>query len=96
MKIGITPDEPIHLRVRYNGEVVHDEKLVAGQKYDLEIKHPTCCGKAEAFFVEADGSEFAIGSTDYGACKGSNCAGCSSKKGGCGSPDGACRCQKGA
>ncbi len=68
MKIEITPNEPIHLRVRYNGEVVHDEKLVAHQTYKLDVQHPTSCGKAEAFFVEEDGSEFPIGSADYGAC----------------------------
>ncbi len=68
MKIEITPKEPLHLRVRYQGEVVFDQVLAAGQLYDLDIQHPKTCGTAEAFIVEDDGSEMLIGSADYGPC----------------------------
>jgi hypothetical protein len=31
--------------------------------------HPKTCGKAELFIVEDDGSEFPLGSADYGTCE---------------------------
>jgi hypothetical protein len=68
MKIEMTPKEKTHIRVRYNGEVVCDQVLEAGKPYVIEAEHPKTCGKAEAFFVEEDGSEFPIGSADYGPC----------------------------
>jgi hypothetical protein len=69
MKIEITPKEPMRIRVRYNGEVVYDQKLEAGRLAVIEAEHPKTCGKAEAFIVEEDGSEFPIGSADYGNCE---------------------------
>lgn len=68
MRIEVTPKEPMHMRVRYNGKVIWDETLTPG-KHDIEVEHPKTCGKAELFLVEDDDSEFPIGSAEYGECK---------------------------
>jgi hypothetical protein len=71
MKIEFTETEPTRLRVRYNGRIVFDEILQPGP-HNIEVKHPTTCGRAEAFLVEDDGStELSIGSVNYGPC---NCS----------------------
>jgi hypothetical protein len=67
MKIEVNPKEPMHIRVRYEGKVIHDEVLQPGP-HAIEVDHPKTCGKAELFLVEDDDSEFPIGSADYGPC----------------------------
>jgi len=67
MKIEVTPKEPMHIRVRYEGKVIYDEVLQPGP-HNIEVDHPKTCGKAELFLVEDDDSEFPIGSADYGPC----------------------------
>lgn len=68
MRIEMTPKEDTHVRIKYNGAVVLDQVLTAGTEYKIEAEHPKCCGVAELFFVEADGTEYGIGSTNYGQC----------------------------
>ena len=65
MRVIIDPKESLHLRVKYNGQVKFDQELQPGH-HDFEVEHPKCCGKAELFLVEDDGSEVFIGSTEYG------------------------------
>ncbi len=67
MKIEVNPKEPMHFRVKYNGEVVYDEVLQPGP-HKVEVEHPKTCGKAEVFLVEDDDSEFPVGEADYGPC----------------------------
>jgi|JI102314A2RNA_FD_contig_31_8677141_length_476_multi_3_in_0_out_0_2 hypothetical protein len=68
MRIEIDPKEPMRIRVRYNGKEVFDQTLQPGPN-DINIEHPKTCGKAEAFIVEDDGSEFPLGHADYGTCE---------------------------
>ncbi len=65
MRIQLDPKEPLHMRVKYNGKVVFDQTLQPGP-HDIDVAHPKCCGKAEAFIVEEDGTEIPLGSADYG------------------------------
>ena len=67
MRIVIDPTEAIHVRVKYNGGVVYDETLQPGH-HDIDVDHPKCCGIAEAFLVDPDGTEMPIGTADYGKC----------------------------
>ncbi|MFA6213360.1 MAG: hypothetical protein WCT03_10710 [Candidatus Obscuribacterales bacterium] len=68
MRIQTDLKEPMRIRVRYNGKEVYDQTLQPGP-HDINIEHPKTCGKAEAFIVEDDGSEFPMGSTEYGDCE---------------------------
>jgi hypothetical protein len=68
MRIELTPKEDMHVRVKYNGATIHDQDLTAGTAYVIEAEHPKCCGVAEAFLVDEDGSEMPIGSANYGDC----------------------------
>lgn len=77
MRVQMDPKEPFHLRIKYNGEVKFDQVLQPGP-HDVTVTHPTCCGKAEAFLVEEDGTEVLIGSAEYGTqCEGSDAPNCS-------------------
>lgn len=76
MQVQMNPTEPFHLRIKYNGEVKFDQVLQPGP-HDVLVKHPSCCGKAEAFLVEEDGTEVPIGSAEYGAqCEGADAQNC--------------------
>jgi hypothetical protein len=67
MRIKITPKEPLHIRVRYNGTQVLDQELQV-QTYDIEVDHPKCCGVAVLYRVMDDGSEKPLSSANYGVC----------------------------
>lgn len=69
MRIVFDPTEEVQLRVKYNGNVVYDQKLEPGH-HDVDVDHPKNCGRAEAFLVESDGTEIPIGSAEYGKCCG--------------------------
>jgi len=90
MRIMMEPKEPVHVRVRYNGNQVFDQVLEPGTKHDIDVEHPKCCGVATLFFVEEDGSEIPVGQANYGECKG-DCKG--EPTSGCGSNCGSCGCQ---
>lgn len=76
MRVQMDPKEPFHLRIKYNGEVKFDQVLQPGP-HDINVEHPKCCGKAEAFLVEEDGTEVPIGSAEYGAqCQGADAQNC--------------------
>lgn len=65
MKLSTTSDKPLHIRVKYNGSVVYDQKHPAGD-IEVDAQHPKDSGLAEAFIVNDDGSETSLGSCDYG------------------------------
>ena len=65
MRIVFDPSAEVQLRVKYNGNVVYDQKLQPGH-HDVDVDHPKESGCAEAFLVEPDGTEIPIGSADYG------------------------------
>ena len=72
MRIQMDPKEPFHLRVKYNGQVKFDQVLQPGP-HDIDVEHLKCCGTAEAFLVEEDGTEVLIGSAEYGdPCSGAD------------------------
>lgn len=64
MKVAVTPDEPFHLRVRYNGEQIFEKHIAAGEKFEQDIETPKVTGKAEVFVVEGD-EEMLIGTAEY-------------------------------
>lgn len=68
MRIEMTPKEDLHLRIKYNGKAILDQDMKAGTAYVTTAEHPKCCGVAEAFLVDDDGSEMPIGSANYGDC----------------------------
>lgn len=66
MRLEVTPDEPMHIRIKDNGKVVLDKVLEAGVAHVVETERPAC-GKSEAFLVEGD-EEMLIGTASYGEC----------------------------
>lgn len=69
MKISTTSDKPLHIRVKYNGSVVYDQKHPAGD-IEVDAQHPKDSGVAEAFIVRDDGTEKPIGRAIYGTSQG--------------------------
>lgn len=80
MRIQMNPKEPFHLRIKYNGQVKFDQVLQPGP-HDINVDHPKCCGQAEAFLIEEDGTEVPIGSAKYGdPCSGADAQKCPNSK----------------
>lgn len=81
MKVALTPNEPFHLRVRYNGEQIFEKHIAAGEKFDQDIETPKVTGKAEVFMVDGD-EEMLFATAEYTFEDESAAHGC-----GCGATD---------
>ena len=66
MRVEITPTESMKIKIVWNGVVVKEEDIAAGQEYKLVLGLPeNTNGTAQVIGIYGDGTEALLGSVTY-------------------------------